>query len=100
MSCMNTQMMNSRQADEDYSEALDDAIDARAAELLKPGEACDPFDGLGMCAAFENASWEQMTALGELLAERKFEQAGILVDRIVNSYWSKKAEELAVRELT
>lgn len=34
MSCMNTMMMHRRQDEEDYSEALDFAIEARAAELI------------------------------------------------------------------
>jgi uncharacterized protein YggL (DUF469 family) len=100
MTDYNTQMMNSRQADEDKAEALDDAIDARVAELLMPGEECDPLDGLNICEALNESTNSEKMVLGKVLAERKFDQAGILVEWLTKSYWGKKAEELAVRELT
>jgi hypothetical protein len=97
---MNTQMMNSRQADEDRAEALEFAIEARAAELMTHGEACDPFDGCAMCLALDNSSINEMAVLGELLAEKKFEQVGTLLHRITSDYWSKRAYQKAKDELT
>jgi hypothetical protein len=96
---MNTQMMNSRQADEDRAEALEFAIEARAAELLTHGEACDPMDGFNIVEALGEASTNTKMVLGKVLAERKFDQVGILVDWLTKSYWEKKADEMAREEL-
>ena len=100
MTCMNTMMMRGRQADDDQAERLADAIEARAAELLTHGEACDPMDGGNICEALENASANEKMVLGKVLAERKFDQVGILVDGISRAYWAKMADELAEKELT
>jgi hypothetical protein len=99
MSCMNTQMMNSRQSDEDRAERLRDAIDARACELMTHGEACDPMDGVNICEALDESSTAEKMVLGKVLAERKFDQVGILVEWLTKSYWSKKADEMAKEEL-
>ena len=100
MTCMNTMMMRGRQADDDQAERLADAIEARAAELLTHGEACDPMDGVNICEALDNASANEKMVLGKVLAERKFDQVGILVDGISRAYWAKMADELAEKELT
>ena len=100
MSCMNTQMMNSRQADEDRAEALEFAIEALAAELLTHGEACDPMDGFNIVEALGEASTNTKMVLGKVLAERKFDQVGILMDSVSREYWEKKADEMAREELT
>jgi hypothetical protein len=96
---MNTQMMNSRQADEDRAEALEFAIEARAAELMTHGEACDPMDGFNIVEALGEASTNTKMVLGKVLAERKFDQVGILVDSVSREYWGKKADEMAREEL-
>ena len=100
MTCMNTMMMRGRQADDDHAERLADAIEARAAELLTHGEACDPMDGVNICEALDNASANEKMVLGKVLAERKFDQVGILVDGISRAYWAKMADELAEKELS
>ena len=100
MTCMNTMMMGQRQADDDQSERLADAIEARAAELLTHGEACDPMDGVNICEALDNASANEKMVLGKVLAERKFDQVGILVDGISRAYWAKMADELAEKEMS
>jgi hypothetical protein len=100
MSCMNTMMMNSRQDDEDRAESLAFAIEARAAELLTHGEACDPFDGVNICEALDESSANEKIVLGKMLVERKFDQAGILLDMITRAYWAKMADEMATEELT
>ena len=99
MSCMNTQKMNSRQSDEDRAERLSDAIDARAYELMTHGEACDPMDGFNITEALGEASTNVKMVLGKVLAERKFDQVGILVDSVTRDYWGKKADEMARDEL-
>ncbi len=100
MTCMNTMMMRGRQADDDQAERLADAIEARAAELLTHGEVCDPMDGVNICESLDNASANEKMVLGKVLAERKFDQVGILVDGISRAYWAKMADELAEKELT
>ena len=100
MSCMNTMMMNSRQDDEDRAERLAFAIEARAAELLTHGEACDPMDGFNISEAFGEATTNEKIVMAKVLAERKFDQAGILLDMISRAYWSKMADEMAREELT
>jgi hypothetical protein len=100
MSCMNTMMMNSRQDDEDEAESLDFAIEARAAELLTHGEACDPLDGFNICEAYGAATTNEKMVMAKMLAERKFDQAGILLDMITRAYWAKMADEMATEELT
>ena len=100
MTCMNTMMMRGRQADDDQAERLADAIEARAAELLTHGEACDPMDGVNICEALDNASANEKMVLGKVLAERKFDQVGILVDGISRAYWAKMAYELAEKEMS
>jgi hypothetical protein len=97
---MNTQMMNSRQADEDRAEALEFAVEARADELMTHGEVCDPFDGVNICQALDESSTAEKMVLGKVLAERRFDQVGILVDWLTKSYWGKKADEMAREELT
>jgi hypothetical protein len=96
---MNTQMMHSRQSDEDRAEALEFAIEDRAAELMQHGEACDPMDGFNICEAMGEASTNVKMVLGKVLAERKFDQAGILVDQVSREYWAKMADEMAREEL-
>ena len=100
MSCMNTMMMGQRQDDEDRAEALEFAIEARAIELMQHGEACDPFDGVNICEALDESSANEKIVLGKVLSERKFDQAGILLDMISRTYWAKMADEMAERELT
>jgi len=99
MSCMNTQMMHSRQADEDRAERRAFSIDDRVVELMQPGEECDPFDFSSLCLALEDSSNDEMAMLGKLLAEKKFEQAGTLLYRITSNHWSEKAYEMAEQEL-
>ena len=99
MSCMNTMMMNSRQDDEDQAERLADAIEARAAELMTHGEACDPLDGFNICEAYGEATTNEKMVMAKMLVERKFDQAGILLDMITKAYWSKMADEMAEVEL-
>ena len=100
MSCMNTMMMNSRQDDEDLAESLAFAIEARAAELLTHGEACDPMDGFNITEALGEASTNVKMVLAKVLAERKFDQVGILVDNVSREYWAKMADEMAREELS
>jgi hypothetical protein len=97
---MNTMMMNSRQDDEDRAESLAFAIEARAAELLTHGEACDPLDGFNICEAYGAATTNEKMVMAKMLAERKFDQAGILLDMITRAYWAKMADEMATEELT
>jgi hypothetical protein len=96
---MNTQMMNSRQSDEDRAERLRDAIDARACELMTHGEACDPLDGFNIVEAMSEASDNVKMVLAKVLAERKFDQVGLLVDSVSRDYWAKMADEMAEEEL-
>ena len=100
MSCMNTMMMNSRQDDEDRAERLAFAIEARAAELLMHGEACDPMDGFNIVEALGEASTNVKMVMAKVLAERKFDQVGILVDNVSREYWAKMADEMAAEELS
>jgi hypothetical protein len=97
---MNTMMMNSRQDDEDRAESLAFAIEARAAELLTHGEACDPMDGFNIVEALGEASNNVKIVLGHVLAERKFDQVGILLDQVSRDFWAKKAIEMAEEELS
>ena len=99
MSCMNTMMMHARQDDEDRAERLAFAIEARAAELLTHGEACDPMDGFNISEAFGEATKNEKIVMAKVLVERKFDQAGILLDMISRAYWSKMADEMARKEL-
>jgi hypothetical protein len=96
---MNTMMMNSRQSDEDRAEALEFAIEDRAAELLTHGEACDPMDGFNITEALGEASTNVKMVLSKLLVERKFDQVGLLVDSVSRDYWAKMADEIAREEL-
>jgi len=100
MSDYNTQKMNGRQADEDYAEALEYAREARAAELLEPGEDCYPLDGFNICEALNESSSREKQLLEQLLSERQFDQAGVLVASISQAYWAKKADEMAEEELS
>ena len=100
MNCMNTMMMNSRQDDEDRAERLEFAIEARAAELLMHGEACDPMDGFNIVEALGEASTNMKMVLAKMLAERKFDQVGILLDQVSREYWAKMADEMAREELS
>jgi hypothetical protein len=100
MSCMNTAMMGRRQADDDHAERLADSIEARSVELMKHGEVCDPLDGVNVCEAMDNASANEKMVLGKVLAERKFDQVGVLIDMISRNYWAKMAIEMAESELS
>ena len=100
MSCMNTMMMNSRQDDEDRAERLAFAIEARAIELMQHGEECDPMDGFNVCEALDESNTNVKILLAKVLAERKFDQVGILIDSVSREYWSKMANEIATKELT
>lgn len=100
MSCYNTQMMNARQDDEDRAERLEYAIEDRALELMQHGEACDPLDGFNICEAYGEATTNEKMVMAKMLVERKFDQAGILLDMITKTYWAKMADEMAEKELT
>ena len=97
---MNTMMMNSRQDDEDRAERLAFAIEARSIELMQHGEACDPMDGFNITEALGEASTNIKMVLAKVLTERKFDQAGILLDQVSREYWAKMADEMAAEELT
>jgi hypothetical protein len=97
---MNTMMMNAHQDDEDRAERLEFAIEARAAELLTHGEACDPMDGTNIVEALGEASTNTKMVLAKVLAERKFDQVGILVDSVSREYWANMADEMAREELS
>jgi dihydroxyacetone kinase DhaKLM complex PTS-EIIA-like component DhaM len=100
MSCMNTMMMSRRQADDDHAERLADSIEARSVELMKHGESCDPLDGFNIAEAFAEASTNEKVVMAKMLAERKFDQAGILLDMISRKYWANMAIEMAEKELS
>jgi hypothetical protein len=100
MSCYNTQMIRERQDYEDEAESLAMAIEARALELMHHGEACDPMDAFNICEAFGEATTNEKMVMAKVLAERKFDQAGILLDMISRAYWSKMADEMAESELS
>ena len=100
MSCMNTMMMNSRQDDEDRAERLAFAIEARSIELMQHGEACDPMDGVNICEALDESSMSTKMVLAKVLSERKFDQAGLLIDMTSREYWARKAIEMAEEELS
>ena len=100
MNCMNTMMMGQRQDEEDRAERLEFAIEARAAELLTHGEACDPMDGFNIVEALGEASTNVKIVLGQVLSERKLDQVGILLDQVSRDYWSKMADEMAREELS
>lgn len=100
MSDYNTEIMHARQADEDSAEALQDAIDARAVELMQHGESCDPMDGFNVIEAMGEATNNETIVLGHVLARREFVQAGILLNQVSQAYWSKKANEQAEEELS
>jgi hypothetical protein len=100
MSCMNTMMMSRRQADDDHAERLADAIESRSVDFMKHGEACDPLDGFNISEAFAEASINEKMVMAKVLSERKFDQAGILLDMISRTYWAKMAIEMAESELS
>jgi hypothetical protein len=100
MSDYNTMMMNNRQDDEDRAERRSMAIEARSVELMQHGEACDPMDGFNITEALGEASTNVKMVLAKVLAERKFDQVGILVDSVSREYWAKMADEMAEKELT
>jgi hypothetical protein len=100
MTCMNTSMMRSRQADDDHAERLADAIEARGRELLQHGEACDPMDGHNVIEAMEAATDTDKQLLGRWLASEDYEACGFLLAEISKEYWAKMADELAEKELT
>jgi hypothetical protein len=96
---MNTMMMGQRQDDDDRAERLSMSIEARSVELMQHGEACDPLDGFNVVEAMSEASDNVKIVLAKVLAERKFDQVGILVDMTSRDYWAKKAIEMAEEEL-
>ena len=100
MSCMNTMMMHARQDDEDRAERMEFAIDARAAELLTHGEACDPMDGFNVLEAMDQATAIDKKLLGQWLATGSYDACGIWMLQISKEYWGKKAAEMAREELT
>jgi hypothetical protein len=100
MSCMNTMMMGQRQDDDDRAERLSMSIEARSVELMQHGEACDPLDGFNIAEAMFEASTNVKMVLGKLLAKRKFDQVGILVDSVSRDYWAKMADEIAEDEFS
>ena len=100
MTCMNTMMMRGRQADDDQAERLADAIEARAAELLTHGEACDPMDGNNIVEAMEAATDTDKRLLGQWVASGSYEACGLWMAAISKEYWAKMADELAEKELT
>lgn len=100
MSCMNTMMMHARQDDEDRAESLEFAIEARAAELMTHGEACDPIDGFNVLEAMDEATAIDKKLLGQWLATGSYDACGIWMLQISKEYWGKKADEMAREELT
>jgi hypothetical protein len=56
-------------------------------------------DGFNIAEALGEASTNVKMVLGKVLAERKFDQVGILVDSVTREYWGKKADEMAREEL-
>lgn len=75
-------------------------IEARTTELMQHGEACDPMEAFNIIEALGEASTNTKMVLAKVLAERKFDQVGILVDGVSRMYWTKIAAEMAERELS
>lgn len=100
MSCMNTMMMRNRQSDDDRGESREYAIEARAAELLEPGEDFDPMDGFNVIESMEYATNTDKKLLGYWLATGDYSACGLWMSTISKAYWSKRADEQAEEELT
>lgn len=95
MHCMNTMMMRGRQDDEDSAERRAFAAEARAIELMQPGEDCDPCSHDNLAEALCECSGKDGQMLGQLLREGKFAEAGIFLRGISHAYWAIKADEQA-----
>lgn len=100
MYCMNTQMMNQRQYDEDMAESRYEAAESRAIELMAAGEDCDPCDAYNLSEALSEANHDAMKALSQLMREGKYADAAIFIKGISHTYWSEVAEEQAWSELS
>lgn len=99
MSCMDTLMLRNHQQDEGRAASRADAADLRAAELMEPGEDCDPFRAYSLEDAFMDASVKEKTLLGQLIRQGKYAEAGIFLRGISHEYWAAKALEQAQEEL-
>jgi hypothetical protein len=100
MSDYNTMMMRGLQSDDDLGESREYAIEARAAELLAPGEDCDPMDGFNVIEAMEYATNTDKKLLGDWLATGDYSTCGLWMSTISKAYWAKRADEQAEEELT
>lgn len=98
MSCMNTVMANNRQDDEDRADRRACAEEARAIELLGPGEDCDPCDGYHLAEALDEANAKEKTIFGQLIRDGKYAEAGIFLRGLSHAYWAIKANEQAQEE--
>ncbi len=98
MSCMNTQMANARQDDEDRAEARAFAVEDRATELITPGQDCDPCEGCNVAEALDEAPYSSKKVLGDLIREGKFADAGIFLRGLSHAYWAAKADQQAQEE--
>jgi hypothetical protein len=99
MTDYNNQRMNAIQDDEDKAERRQDALEQMATRFMEHGEECDPLDGYNIIEALSESSDTEKKVLSLVLAERKFDQAGILVDMVSRNYWARKAIEKAEEEL-
>lgn len=95
---MNTMMMHGRQDDEDRAERRAFATEARALELMGPGEDCDPCDGYHLAEALDEANSKEKTLFGQLIRDGKYADAAIFLRGISHAYWATKADEQAQEE--
>lgn len=98
MSCMNTQMANARQDDEDQADRRAYAVESRSVELMCAGEDCDPCEGCNVAEALDEAHYSSKKVLGDLIREGKFADAGIFLRGLSHAYWAAKADEQAQKE--
>lgn len=80
---------------QDALEAQDEAMYARAREMLEPGGRCHPFSAENF---FEALMDDALSEFSEKIDLQDDIQVGKEIRRIVLNYWTKKADEIVENE--
>lgn len=95
MGCILSSQLRRYEARQDALEASDEAMYARAKEMLNPGERCHPFSFENFFEALMSDAFVDFNEKTDLQSD---EQVGKEIRRIVLDYWTKKADEIVENE--
>lgn len=93
--CVISMQIDAHLAQFDRDEARTEAIEREAAQLLMPGDKCDPFNAGNFEEAIGESSLKQNAEIANALHAGDDAEAGRLLRKLAVDYWTITAKECA-----